>query len=1478
MTVWDPRWGLPQNQDWRYEGHYPIDYPVYDSVRGTWRYPLDYNGPRPPTGGLGPDDGHLEAGNSGGGSDVANYIFVCTRHGIATYEKDTAKWNSKARTWELGSGRSPHSFENREIERENFLVDPFTSGSVNRPIDDGRVYIIAPPTGWMYPGRYYRVWCDGTYVYAITRDWSMSNDGNPSNAVDGIHVFTVSGSGQLTRLFDSLHSDLHPQHMTGRRKDGIFIAGTLFRAGGSKGKLFRTELAPDISTKGIYNHPGGSAGVLHPAGIWADPDQKEATFIANADGRIYGFGNLETGARAGVTPPFTKNEELYNQIRILGGPDSMLPPISCIWGNEDFIVVGGMRQLHVFRRSGTGGRTLKIVAQNLYKMNPDPYVNPWAIWTGNDPYWYTADGTNGMGIFLIDSDGQIRPKNRIKGTERSQSAIGGAFEPISITGDEDFIYVGNSNTAINGAPYGPKFDGNQRAVLADPEHADSSRAAGLFVFAKYSDGGMELVAYSSTKGSTPDVSITGIWAGEVRVTSAHTPKPEIPQLPPTPEEPPKPELPEYGPDGDEFIPPSVSTDNPNTQSGLFINGDLQSLKNCFIDILPFNGASLYTTQELTYEILENDDGGNISVGTGEVTIGKCITNKNTNRHVATLAEDIDMGGGDGGSGPIGEVPEPIYGPDGNTESTQTDREWLKTVFLLKREDTPPISQNGIDVNVSHQPTRPGYVEIADVRDPQYGAARLQDWYNNGWLIEGGYWKEFVMGETRPEWDKDVVRGNHPYAKSTVIFTVDGGAFPLVMFTYRESSPAKRMVIGNVGAANLIRPAVVGAEYYAHGRNDIIPDPMPGDGVANEFEKDGRAFYFNSVQPTYWMEAKPHSSIFALQSPGNAQCSAARQRSNVMNLTVLDSGSAEDFNFSSGEFTIEMWVVPEKGKNQFRVAGEHDHNPTLKDYWKSQTPILNGSAFNTIISKTGGDKPRESAGVQGTFPTGQGWSLLYGTYPPEKNFNIAIAAAWCHIAANPHYHIRAHTAAEIAKFPTDCKAQQRLYFQYRASKAPGEGDFVENGCAEGPVGYSDLELYAPTVLVSPPDILSEGEWNHIVIQRSNSRSKGSIDMGVDWQAERNTKVARDRGAVESHGKGEYSYMEMFVNGKKVATNRMHPNTIVCQASASNISIGDCLWNRSFDTDYYDAGNVDEGDHINWVNLGLGIPDTTPWMPTYWGDIGPRAFEGHMDQFRITKGAARYGEDGGEIPVGSFPSYPDPGDIPIYLFSAPKTIATVATSDKLTVWPSYFMHMAQDRFSNIYYIEHSIEKYGEYFSLPFDPDEAITRTAGTGTNDSRKQEFTIGSTNLGLTYPAGSKIYFVGNADPAIQNNMVWQANVGTRFGEVYYAHNGHASYYIDTQNVNDWQNLFRSFYLFTHGEGTRGQWAHDSNLLGDSIEPWSASEAYTFNPGLHINLSGQWGYYRYGGYDHRQFDETWELKYLHPTSGQLPPLSALSGGH
>ena len=158
-----------------------------------------------------------------------------------------------------------------------------------------------------------------------------------------------------------------------------------------------------------------------------------------------------------------------------------------------------------------------------------------------------------------------------------------------------------------------------------------------------------------------------------------------------------------------------------------------------------------------------------------------------------------------------------------------------------------------------------------------------------------------------------------------------------------------------------------------------------------------------------------------------------------------------------------------------------------------------------------------------------------------------------------------------------------------------------------------------------------------------------------------------------------------------------------------------------------------------------------------------------------------------------------------------------------------------------------------------------------------------------YPRGSKIYFVKQVDPytKVYNNGImetrsyekWHRGVyeAGKIGEIYYGHNQSLSGIIDTTNINDWQHFYRSFYSYTHADQIRGHWYHDTNWGHDMLLKTTVggSGVHALSASYNPEASAGWGYLRYGGYDHKQYNLDWETAHM-PTSpgGALPPPSAI----
>ena len=934
--------------------------------------------------------------------------------------------------------------------------------------------------------------------------------------------------------------------------------------------------------------------------------------------------------------------------------------------------------------------------------------------------------------------------------------------------------------------------------------------------------------------------------------------------------------------------------NPNTQVGLFINGSLQTVKNCFVNGLQFGTAaplnSPYSvvdsgTDDSTWQALGGDDQYLAhSSGSGEVTIGKSAACKNTSRHVATLADAYAFDGR--GSNPSsGTVP-----PTEESWLPTRDNKWNKTVFLLQYNTAVEKEDDG---------DFPYKGSIKGVKYPIgiIGGLPSVSLYGYGDDALKSPVRAFVESSTA----RRMVYTNLPDKSSDKHFTgLDLSFGSLQAFNFNPETLKLPRTYGSPELEfwNLPNGTVAQLGYSRAGLSGSLPQGKVATYI------DGNPFrspYLNKRPNSYYM-------------------------------TVEDSASADDFKFGSDEWTIEMWVLPKVGENQLRAATDEEIDidsdnallPFISNAYGSAglengiQPILVGSHFNTLISKTGAPEVNPSRSDYGApfagadmdiieATTGTGGIYKTGSYQltggGEGAYELLFPGSSTKRTANYRGGMKGWMltygspllAKNNLRVPgpsvTDTRAWQSIMFDCRVSKIFTGADHIEvsHGCVENHQMFDEERFNVG--LTSPEDILNEGEWNHVAVQRVNS--------GRDLQGE-----------LTEEGSPVCSCIEVYVNGERVANETIPLDSIMCNASGAPIDIGDTPLNHRIDEKLFDVYGP-RGGNVNPTSHPKAKLKTNTYGPYYkwdyqymYGDVGPRAFQGHMDQIRITKGAARY-KLGGQNKLDTASFYADTllyeselnMTIPTIVVEPPSNAIipneTTEEDQYIRFWPSQFLRIAslglggyqsqyQDR-GDVYYIEHPTEKYGEYFSLSNTSQDGST-IGSAGSEVNGKYQFSAGGVNrggeytgLGLTYPAGSKVYYVNPVDLRIQDNCLWQCQHNTRIGEVYYAHNNHASSYFDTSNINDWQTLYRNFYLFTHGVGTRGQWAHDSNLyMDDDAAGWKNTEAYTFSPESSANITAGWGYYRYGGHDHKQFDENWEKVHLNPAGGDLPPLTALGG--
>jgi hypothetical protein len=174
---------------------------------------------------------------------------------------------------------------------------------------------------------------------------------------------------------------------------------------------------------------------------------------------------------------------------------------------------------------------------------------------------------------------------------------------------------------------------------------------------------------------------------------------------------------------------------------------------------------------------------------------------------------------------------------------------------------------------------------------------------------------------------------------------------------------------------------------------------------------------------------------------------------------------------------------------------------------------------------------------------------------------------------------------------------------------------------------------------------------------------------------------------------------------------------------------------------------------------------------------------------------------------------------------------------------------------------------------------------------KKGVTEQQTAFTYSYPEGSKVYVVdwhGGGNIEYGNSLCRYAPAKTRIGEVYYGrskndstmHSPVSGIAIDSP-INVWSSLFKQWYQYTHGLLIKPTTQYSTTYTAGKRDPyitaktsgeWDSDYFRNFDPTVaHFNKNG---YLRYGGHDHRQYNDTWYYTNAAVIASKVPPNSAL----
>ena len=201
---------------------------------------------------------------------------------------------------------------------------------------------------------------------------------------------------------------------------------------------------------------------------------------------------------------------------------------------------------------------------------------------------------------------------------------------------------------------------------------------------------------------------------------------------------------------------------------------------------------------------------------------------------------------------------------------------------------------------------------------------------------------------------------------------------------------------------------------------------------------------------------------------------------------------------------------------------------------------------------------------------------------------------------------------------------------------------------------------------------------------------------------------------------------------------------------------------------------------------------------------------------------------------------------------------------------------------FYIEHKDNpNIGEYFTTAVaEPNETVINGVNVTAFTIDPSKLNVGSTQTTFTYsyPEGSKVYVVdwyGGGNIIASNQCKW-APANTQIGEVYYGRSKSdilqpvSGTGVDAP-VTVWSALFKQWYQYTHGLIIKPvtQYTSTYTVNGSASQEWDSAYFTEFDT-TSANYDKN-GYLRYGGHDHRQYNDTWTASNAYM---KVPPNSAL----
>jgi hypothetical protein len=158
-----------------------------------------------------------------------------------------------------------------------------------------------------------------------------------------------------------------------------------------------------------------------------------------------------------------------------------------------------------------------------------------------------------------------------------------------------------------------------------------------------------------------------------------------------------------------------------------------------------------------------------------------------------------------------------------------------------------------------------------------------------------------------------------------------------------------------------------------------------------------------------------------------------------------------------------------------------------------------------------------------------------------------------------------------------------------------------------------------------------------------------------------------------------------------------------------------------------------------------------------------------------------------------------------------------------------------------------------------------------------------TTFVYSYPEGSKVYAVdwhGGSNQGT-NSLCRFAPARTRIGEVYYGRSSNqmiqpvSGISIDS-TVNTWSALFKQWYQYTHGLFIKPTTQYTSTYTAGQGPSASGDFDSDYIKGIDPTAGGfdKSGYLRYGGHDHRQYNNDWYINNAAVVYTKVPPNTAL----